>query len=195
MAVNLGLIASQISGHLENNSFESIASVTVGSGTAASIDFTSIPQTYKHLQIRYVSKNTDTVKADLDSFYITFNSVGGTSYSWYRVEGLWNNTVPSYGLADQGNIWIGPNITSYSSYANMFSPGIIEILDYSNTNKFKSVRKIGGVTTNGTGTEPGEVALNSGLFKSTSAITSISLSKSGSNQVQNSHFALYGIKG
>lgn len=192
----LGIIASQQPGHISYNSYESIATVTVPSGGgSSSIDFTSIPQTYKHLQLRYIAKNTDTTKADLDSFYITFNGVGGTSYSWYRLEGLWNGTVQSYGIASQGNIWIGPNITSYSSYANMFSPGIIEILDYADTNKFKAVRKIGGVTTNGTGTEPGEMAFNSGSFQSTSAITSISLSKSGSNLATYSHFALYGIKG
>lgn len=175
--------------------FDSIATVVVPSGGSSTVSFTSIPQTYKHLQLRYISKNTDTVKSDLDSLYIEFNGVTGTSYSWHRLEGLWNGTVVSGGLASQGNIWIGPNITSASGYGSMFSPGIIDILDYSNTNKNKTVRKIGGVTTNGVGTEPGEVAIDSGLFQSTSAITSIAITKSGSNQAQYSHFALYGIRG
>jgi hypothetical protein len=191
----LGTIASQVPANFQNNSFESIATVSVGAGGTSTIDFTSVPQTYKHLQIRYISKNDVTANTNLDSFYISFNGVGGSSYSWYRLEGLWNGTVQSYGLTSTGNIWIGPHLTSHSSWANMFSPGVIEILDYADTNKFKAVRKIGGATTNGAGTEPGEVALNSGSFQSTSAITSISLSRGGSNLAQYSHFALYGIKG
>lgn len=191
----LGTIASQVPANLPTSSFESIATAVVGSGGSASIDFTSIPQTYKHLQIRYIAKNDVTTYTDLDSLYISFNGVGGTSYSWYRLEGLWSGTVSSYGLPSTGNIWIGPNLTSSSTWANMFSAGIIEIVDYANTNKFKAVRKLGGATTNGAGNEPGELALTSGSFQSTSAITSISISKSGSNLAQYSHFALYGIKG
>ena len=37
--------------------FESIATVTVGGGGAASIEFTSIPGTYQHLQIRGIIGN------------------------------------------------------------------------------------------------------------------------------------------
>ena len=48
----LGVIASQITGHLSTNSFESIQTVTVGSGGQSSISFSSIPSTYKHLQLR-----------------------------------------------------------------------------------------------------------------------------------------------
>jgi hypothetical protein len=51
MTPMLGIMASQISGHLVTNSYESIQTVTVSTATP-SITFSSIPATYKHLQIR-----------------------------------------------------------------------------------------------------------------------------------------------
>ena len=41
-------------------SYESIATVTVGAGGSSSISFTSIPSTYKHLQIRAITRDTGT---------------------------------------------------------------------------------------------------------------------------------------
>jgi hypothetical protein len=38
--------------------FESIATVTVGGGGAATVEFTSIPATYTHLQLRYIAQKT-----------------------------------------------------------------------------------------------------------------------------------------
>ena len=46
----LGIMASQISGHLSNPSYESIATYTVGAGGSSTMVFSSIPQTYKHLE-------------------------------------------------------------------------------------------------------------------------------------------------
>jgi hypothetical protein len=68
---------------------------------------------------------------------------------------------------------------------------VLDILDYANTNKFKTVRSLTGVDANGSGF----VALMSGLYRSTTAITSIKLfSTYGSNWTSTSTFALYGVK-
>ena len=69
---------------------------------------------------------------------------------------------------------------------------IVDVLDYANTNKFKTIRNLEGFDVNGSG---GLVALTSGLYRSTSAITSIKLTPNAGNYAQYSHFALYGIKG
>jgi hypothetical protein len=71
------------------------------------------------------------------------------------------------------------------------SPGsaIIDILDYTNTNKYKTIRSLDGYDANGSG----YVTLTSGLWLSTSAITSITLTRSTIQQY--AKFALYGIKG
>ena len=51
----LGTVASQFSSK-PFGSYESIQTVTVGLGGAANVEFTSIPATYTHLQIRGISK-------------------------------------------------------------------------------------------------------------------------------------------
>jgi hypothetical protein len=48
----LGIIASAITGNLVTTSYESIETVTVGSGGSATVTFSSIPATYTHLQIK-----------------------------------------------------------------------------------------------------------------------------------------------
>ena len=82
-----GAIASGISGHLFNptGSFESIATTTVGSGGTSSIDFTSIPSTYQHLQLRIISRvsNADTG----DNIFLQFNGDTSSNYSWHYMEG------------------------------------------------------------------------------------------------------------
>ena len=59
MAPILGIWASQnYSRYSITGSYESIATVTVGSGGSSYIEFTSIPGTYTHLQIRGILRNT-----------------------------------------------------------------------------------------------------------------------------------------
>lgn len=194
MSPILGIFASANQGqYISTASFESIATVTVGAGGSSSISFSSIPSTYKHLQIRAIARDSNT-NTNINSLYITFNGVGGSSYAWHRLEGFGSGTPTAGSATSQGNIWIGPAATNgYTS--GIFAAHIIDILDYQNTNKYKTVRHLGGFDTNGTGTEPGEIALTSGLFMDTSAISSLTISVGGQNQVQYSHFALYGIEG
>jgi len=64
----------------------------------------------------------------------------------------------------------------------------MDIFDYSNTNKFKTSRELGGYDLNGSG----GVGFISGNFRSTSAITSIAFA--GTTFQQYSSFALYGVK-
>ena len=77
--------------------------------------------------------------------------------------------------------------------ANIFGVGIVDILDYTNTNKNKVFRSINGDDLNG----EGFASLTSGVWNSTSAITSITFGSvdGGTNMPQYSTFALYGIKG
>jgi hypothetical protein len=76
--------------------------------------------------------------------------------------------------------------------ANVFGTFIIDILDYANTSKYKTQRGLGGADLNGSG----YISFNSGNWRNTNAITSISLTPLyGSQFAQYSSFALYGIKG
>jgi hypothetical protein len=76
--------------------------------------------------------------------------------------------------------------------SNLFAGYVIDILDYANTNKNKTIRSLAGSDANGSGT----IWFGSIAWLSTSAITSLSFNiESGSNFTQYSSFALYGIKG
>ena len=81
--------------------------------------------------------------------------------------------------------------TSSSSLADSYGVNVIDILDYANTNKYKTLRVLTGIDVNGSG---GYVQLSSGLWQSSSAITSITLTNS-TNYTTATQFALYGIKG
>ena len=73
--------------------------------------------------------------------------------------------------------------------ANFFGVVIIDILDYANTNKFKTVKAIGGYDANGSGWP----SVNSAVYRETNAVSSIKFS-SGGSLAQYSQFALYGVK-
>jgi hypothetical protein len=62
--------------------FESIATVSVGGGGAPDVEFTSIPATYTHLQIRGITR-----AATHGTMWARFNGVSTSSYSWHYVEG------------------------------------------------------------------------------------------------------------
>jgi hypothetical protein len=73
---------------------------------------------------------------------------------------------------------------------------VMDLLDYKDTNKYTTVRVLGGVDTNGTvGGIGGAVMITSGSWRNTVAVTSIKLYGDSANLAQHSSFALYGIKG
>jgi hypothetical protein len=126
--------------------FESIATVTAGSAVS-SLDFTSIPQTYSHLQIRGIGRNS-VANAD-DNISIQFNSDTATNYSLHYISG--SGVSASAGAGTTQNSMIILRVPGSTSSANMFGPGVVDILDYSNTNKFKTIRSITGHDQNGSG--------------------------------------------
>lgn len=173
------------------SSYESIATAT-GTGSSATITFSSIPGTYKHLQIRLISKDDDTSGSGSAGLSIRFNSDTGSNYAYHRLytdgstiyaTGSANTTFGILNNACAGNA---------SGIANMMGVGIVDIHDYASTSKTKTVRNFSGGDFNGSG----GVGLGSTLWNSTSAITSISIIAPGTtNFTTSSTFALYGIKG
>jgi hypothetical protein len=187
----LGIMASQISGHLETNSYESIATVTVGSGGQSSIEFNSIPGTYKHLQIRLLARSTHLTFAGVDGV-LRFNSDSASNYSWHYLLGDGASTSASAG-ATQSSINTGIIASGGGSAAGIYAATVIDILDYADTNKYKTTRTLAGLDKNGTG---GDMRFSSGSWRSTSAINSITLTTDPSRDfIQYSSFALYGIRG
>ena len=173
-------------------SYESIETFTVGSGGTASITFGSggtIPQTYKHLQIRWLAR--DNFSGDATDCIIRFNSDSGSNYSWHQLIGDGAGTPQAYAVTSQTSMRAGA-LAGSTAGSNVFAGTVLDLLDYTNTNKNKTVRNLAGYDKNGAG----YIALNSGLWMSTSAITRIDISpRVGTAFSQYSSFALYGIKG
>lgn len=164
------------------NSYESIATVTVGSGGASTIDFTSIPSTYTHLQLR-VSTTNNATQATL----MRLNSDTGSNYSFHYLYSSGTSLVADSGV-NTSYMYVGNHATTIPMI------GVIDILDYANTNKYKTVRVLSGSDTNNTNNT--FLALWSGLWRSTSAITSVNFYCGGSTNFGNyAKIGLYGIKG
>jgi len=176
----LGIIASSLPAAAGD--FESIATVTVGSGGAANVEFTSIPGTYTHLQIRLISSNTG---ANNQSSTLIFNSDTGSNYSYHRLYGTGSGTG-----ADAAANASGILVAVETNTSSTFGASIIDVLDYKNTDKYKTVRSLTGWENN----SDGRLFFLSGNWRSTSAITSIKITPQTNNFAQYSHFALYGCK-
>lgn len=170
------------------SSFESIATAT-GTGSSGTITFSSIPSTYKHLQIRAIVRSQEATGQTNYQFQINGDTAG--NYAAHRVLGD-GTTVSASGSASATSISIGAALAT-STATGMMSATIIDILDYASTSKNKTVRILSGHDSNQT--FAGRVDLRSGLWMSTSAVTSLSFFFSGQNFSTSTQFALYGIKG
>lgn len=178
--ISLGIFAS--ASNVAATSFESIATVTVGSGGASTVDFTSISSTYTHLQVRFIAASSS---ADMD-IWARFNSDSGTNYARHRIYGD-GSSVAADAEANSNAI---DTFGRTGSGTSNFSGNVVDILDYANTNKYKTTRSLFGRDSNGSG----YMMFSSGLWMNTNAITSISLFPQTGNFTQYSHFALYGCK-
>jgi len=187
----LGIIASSITGGLVTTAYESIATTTVGSGGASSITFSSIPATYTHLQIRLLSKSTNTAATD-DGIYFRFNSDATAKYTRHYLYGT-GASVGAGGASTLQTFMSLGDTTTQGNGANIFGVTIVDVLDYANTNKYKTGRGIGGYDANGSGIN----WVASGSWQDTTAITSVTMTMVGGtyNFAEYSHAALYGIKG
>ena len=161
-------------------SYESIATVTVGSGGQSSIVFTSIPATYTHLQIRGISRG-----AQVATNFMRFNGDTNSNYSTHYMFGDGTNVASGIGISDKMYAFFSTTVSGF------FGGAIIDILDYANTNKNKTIRSLSGGDENASG----YAEFLSGSWRNTNAITSITLIPGSGNIAEYSRFALYGIKG
>lgn len=178
MALILGTVSSAVQKSF--SSFESISSAT-GTGSSGTITFSSIPSTYKHLQVRLK------VDATSGGQSVRFNSDIGNNYARHAIGGNGSSVFGS-GSASANQAFIGDD--SASTYPSVI---IVDIYDYASTSKYKTFYSFFGHDRNGAGS----LYLYSGLWMSTSAITSISLGQAnfGGTFGTGTVAALYGVKG
>ena len=186
MSPILGIFASQ--GRVAANSYESIATVTVGAGGSSSISFSSIPSTFKHLQIRLIARSAFASNED----YVNLKVNSDTTGSNYARHLLYGTGASVAAAASTGSTITNlGEIAAANSTSGIFGAFVVDLLDYANTNKNKTIRSLGGDDRNG----GGEIDFNSILWMNTNAISSIQLTTyTGNNFAQYSQAALYGIK-
>ena len=190
----LGILDSAKTGNLITNSYESIATTTVGSGGTGTITFSSIPSTFTHLQIRIMAQ-TNRATFGIDEARLRFNGDTGSNYAQHLLYGD-GATATATASSSVTSIQVGSGNLGTTTGSN-FGDVILDVLDYTNTNKTKVIRALGGADCNGTvGGIGGRVGLSSGLWNDTSSVTTITLTPiNGALFSQHSSFALYGIKG
>lgn len=172
---------------LDNNYMEPIATTVVGSTAVNSIIFNDIPQTYKHLQIRMLSRESS---GGFGQGYMQLNGDNGNNYATHNLNG--NGATTGVGATTSTSSISIAAIPGPNQSANIFGASVIDILDYANTNKYKTTRALAGTDANGSG----YIWFSSGVWMNNNAITSIKIiPDSGYSWAQYSRFSLYGVKG
>jgi len=171
----------------DNYYMEPIAT-TLLTSTTGTITFSNIPQTYKHLQLRVFAQTNYSVGSDF--LYFNINNDSATTYRHHQMfsngSGITHSTA-----TDTAGFYINRfGNTSTGYWGNC----VVDIFDYTNANKTKTVRSFGGVDWNGS--VEGAIYYMSGLYPQTSPITTIKISSDSSRVLSiNSRFSLYGLKG
>lgn len=154
--------------------------------TATSVTFSNIPQTYKHLQIRGIWKPATTSQWT----YVRFGNAGtidtAANYSYHSLLG---NGTSAYAEAVSGASATAMNL-AYSNNTTHYASFVMDILDYRDTNKYKTTRSLVGFDANGSGI----LGLISNSWRSFNAVTDIRIYVDTANNIStNSQFALYGV--
>jgi len=186
MLIPFGVLSAAGAGLGFESDYELIQSYILGSNQT-SVTFSSLGDysaTYKHLQIRVVARNvfTSDDRAEMD---IRLNA-DSSNHNGHRLIGNGSSVTSGY---ISGEAVFG-DFPFSASTGNGYGAAVIDIVDAFSTTKFKTIRSLGGQTV----TTP-QVRFHSGLWRSTSALTSIEIRAGGENIYAGSRFSLYGIKG
>jgi hypothetical protein len=164
------------------NTYTKIASVSVGSGGSATIDFTSIPQTgYNDLVVKVSTRTAAATTYTAINLLINGSS---SSFSNKVIEGF-NSAANSYSNTGVYGYSNGGSTTS-STFCN---------IEYYFPNAFSSNYKSFSIdsVTEGNSTTGLPMDLYAGLWSNTAAISSLTFSVSGTTFAQYSTATLYGI--
>lgn len=167
--------------------FELISTSLITTNTA-SVTFASLNTTaaaYKHLQLRIVDRSSASLNSQVG---IRFNGDSGSNYSEHQIKGN-GSSISTYGVGANNFAPMGTTVESGAA-ANAFGARIIDILDFSQTTKNKTIREIAGAAVS-----PNNIAMHSAAWYNTAAVTSMEVFMNLGNFVQYSRISLYGIKG
>jgi hypothetical protein len=168
---------------LPGGAFESLATITVGSGGTSTVTFSDIPGSYQHLQLRSIARWVSG-----NNFYSAYFRPGNdTTLANYRTHYLYGSgAAAAAGSAQQ---YYGTTGAPSNATASVFGANVLDLLDYASTSKNKVLRCFSGYDSNGSGF----AYLESTLYMNTAAITSITIT-GPVDFAQYSTFALYGVR-
>jgi hypothetical protein len=170
-------------------SMETIGTYEVTSAQS-SIDFTSIPQTYKNLEIRIVGKCTRANTSGSTIFTTVNGDTTSTNYRGHYVGCGFSSTASSGYLSQDAGYLLYTGLAMGASSTNQVTANIMSIYDYASTNKYKTSRTIFGENTN----TAGNISAYQCLWMNTAAITSLSFVILSYTWAPGSKISLYGIK-
>ena len=162
--------------------YEPIASTTLGAGGSTLVTFSDIPALWTDL-ILVSAADTDYPSAASISTYIRLNSDTAGNYSTTWLLGSGSAASSGRASSDTNGIYIG----EFSATANVAQASIVQIMSYANTNVYKTVLSASNVAS-------AWVTRQVGLWRSTAAITSVSVRAGGYTFQQGGTFSLYGVK-
>ena len=163
-----------------------LISSNVLSSSAASVTFSSIPATYTDLVLRYSARGA----SNIDTVKIEINADSTVLYSYRSLQGDGSAASSSNDGGGDTQISVPYGVVNSTKTASTFSSGEIYIPNYTVAQN----RQIGThQTQENNGTSSG-MAVTAGLYRSTTTITSVTLSGSGGSFAAGSSFYLYGIK-
>lgn len=166
-----------------------IQTIEVGATPVASVVFDNLAEwsgAYRHLQIVAVSRVASATT--LRMMRIRLNGDTAGNYNSHQILGDSNAGTPYNSSEVNGSGLITYYQNGASNPSGAFGAGVIEILDAYSTNKFKTIKSIGG--------QHGYSIVNlaSGAWRNTNAISSITIfSENSDSFAQFSRFSLYGV--
>lgn len=173
---------SMLAGNVASD-YELIESSFISTSGVFQVDFANLPQTYKHLQLRIVMRDASSGPVVEK---IGFNDNLSLAYDTHNLQGNGSSVISNMILGqDTIQSWRSPGSNAAS---NIFSSTILDILDYTSSTKNTTIRSF-YVFTGSTN----EIALRSGAWRNTAAITSVKVYTGGF--AIGSRLSIYGIKG
>jgi hypothetical protein len=166
MLMPLGLLSQ--GGAAAASGFQLISTSLLAT-TTASVTFSAIPASFTHLQLRVVGRYTAaTVSSNMT---LRFNADSGANYGYQYIRNN-NGTITAAAPGSyQTSLYVG-DMPGASDAASFYGSMIIDLLDYANTNKIKTLKTFNG---RGSGANPALDMFN-GTWNSTAAISSILVS-------------------
>jgi hypothetical protein len=162
----------------------SLISSNVLSTAVGSVTFSAIPSTYTDLVVR-----TSTRSSVAGGVFLQINGDTSSLYSTTRLRG--DGATASSGRDTGTNLYFGLDVYDTST-ANTFTSQEIYIPNYTVAQN----RAISNflVQENNAASTNTNIDITAGLYRSTTAITSLTIFKTSNNFVSGSSFYLYGIK-